>query len=148
MSEIDWNVELRKVSRQFDGLPPEPPPGMQRLQKVAEERAVQHRNSQVAMFGTWARLALVVALANAVVWWPYPRACGPQLLGYLGAVATIVLGGLWVAACTWRHRMPRTHALALLLVLWGLGLAELELLPRIGYARADAAHSANWRCPG
>jgi hypothetical protein len=65
---------------------------------------------------------------------------------YVAATAMIIVGGLWVVACTWICRMARTHALAMLVALWGVGLIAMEVLPRIGYAKADAAHPAVWLC--
>ena len=50
-----------------------------------------------------------------------------------------------MVACTWTCRMACTHADAMLVALWGVGLIALEVLPRIGYAKADLAHAA-WLC--
>jgi hypothetical protein len=52
-----------------------------------------------------------------------------------------IVGGLGVA-CTWICRMGRTHAVAILLALWGAALITVEVLPRIGYARVQAT----WLC--
>jgi len=49
--------------------------------------------------------------------------------------------------CTWRSRMPKTHGVALALVLWGLGLIGHQVFPRIGYAKVDATNPAQWWCP-
>ena len=38
MSEIDWNVELRKIEREYDGLPPEPSANALRARRAAELR--------------------------------------------------------------------------------------------------------------
>jgi hypothetical protein len=48
---------------------------------------------------------------------------------------------------TWRHRAARAHTLSLLIVLWGLVLAAVEVLPRTGYARPSADRPAAWACP-
>lgn len=98
------------------------------------------------MWGVLARLALVVALAGAVILWPYRRACGLELFAFMGAEAMIAAGGLWLMVCTWRARMAKTHGVALLLLLWGLGLIGHQVLPRIGYAKTDVAHPAQWWC--
>ena len=37
-------------------------------------------------------------------------------------------------------------AVALILVLWGLLLIGQQILPRVGYAKTDAAHPAQWWC--
>jgi hypothetical protein len=65
---------------------------------------------------------------------------------YLGAVAAVVVSGVWSAVWSWRHRAARLHTLSLLLVLWGLILGSLDVLPRIGYAKPDLMHQATWAC--
>ena len=47
---------------------------------------------------------------------------------------------------TWRHRAAKAHTLSLLLVMWGLVLAGLDVLPRVGYAKATVEHPAKWSC--
>jgi hypothetical protein len=64
----------------------------------------------------------------------------------MGAEAMIVGGGLWVAACTWRCRMAAMHAVALIIILAGLVLMQVEVLPRIGYAKVDPANPPRWWC--
>ncbi len=75
--------------------------------------------------------------------WPYPYGCGLPLLGYLGAVSTVLLTGAWIAFASWKLRSGVTHILSLILFFWGIVLAAEQLLPRIGYA----ADWASWRCP-
>ena len=146
MTEIDWNTELRKIEREFDGLPPEPSPAELRSRRAAERRAEERRKERTTRLGVLARLTLVVALAAAIAFWPYRRECGAALFAYMGAEAMIVAGGLWLMACTWRSRMAKTHGVALLMLLWGLVLIGHEILPRIGYARSDAADPPRWVC--
>ena len=142
MAEIDWNTELRKIEREFNGLPPEPSPAQLRAQRAAEQRAQQKKTERAQAIGIWARLALIGGLGAGLAFWPYPRECGPGLMAYLAAEALILTGGLWVAIYTWRYRMPRLHLLASAIVLVGLGLLEIEVLPRVGYARATGV----WWC--
>jgi hypothetical protein len=85
---------------------------------------------------------LVLALAAALPFWPYQRACGLGLMLYLGAVAALVAAGGWAAASAWRYRRPVAQVLALSVIAWGGVLAAREVLPRIGYARVAAA----WTC--
>ena len=82
----------------------------------------------------------------AIVFWPYAARCGLGLGAYLAAVATLIAAGAWSAVWTWRHRAARSHALSLLLVLWGMVLGAIEVLPRAGYAVPTASHPANWTC--
>jgi cytochrome bd-type quinol oxidase subunit 2 len=150
MSEIDWNVELRKASREFDGLPPESSPAEVRA-RVAAEREEQRKQDAVGnAVVTWVRLLLVVSLAVALKYWPYARACGPGLFAYVAAEVVILVGALWVVTCTWRYRMAKTHAFAMMLMLGALGLLEMEILPRVGYAKVSVTNPvtvwcADWR---
>jgi hypothetical protein len=142
MSSINWDRELAKLEREFDGLPPEPSPV-----DVRERRVVGPGVSgRASTLGVWARLALVATLAGALAFWPYARGCGPGLFAFLGAGAMIVFGGIWVSACTWRSRMGFAHTLAFGLVLAGLAVVGYQVLPRIGYAKVDPANPPHWQC--
>ena len=92
--------------------------------------------------GVWARLGVVGILATSILAWPYAHSCGFGLALYLVSTVMIVVGGVWVVACTWILRMARTHAVAMVLTLWGAALITAQVLPRVGYA-ADAA---TWLC--
>lgn len=124
-----------------------------RLQKHVESKGrrpadAKRRAVRSARRSVWARLAVVGVLSTAILWWPYGRTCGYGLASYLAASSMIVVGGLWVVACTWIVRMPRTHALAMLVTLWGVGLIGVEVLPRVGYAKPAPGHPATWWCTG
>jgi hypothetical protein len=97
-----------------------------------------------AMVAFWARVCLALVLGVVMTQWPYAHECGVALLGYGGAVATVILAGSWVALASWRRRNASAHVLALLLTFWGIVLAAEQLLPRIGYAAEPAA----WQCDG
>lgn len=97
------------------------------------------RADQVAL---WARVLLAVALGGLMTQWPYAHRCDWPLLGYLGAVATVLLAGGWAAFASWKLRSGAAHLLALVLFFWGLVLAAEQVLPRIGYA----VDRADWRC--
>jgi hypothetical protein len=94
------------------------------------------------LLGPWARVILCLALGTMIAWWPYQRSCGFPLLGYLGAILTIVLGGGWAAVSAWRYRASLAHILSLILMFYGFMLTAAELLPRTGYA----VDHANWQC--
>jgi hypothetical protein len=87
-----------------------------------------------------------LALGVGMLFWPYPARCGPWLGLYLLGVTVLTAGGVWASVWTWRHRTPRAHVLALLLILEGLVLGGLQILPRTGYATPDAGHPATWSC--
>lgn len=146
MSEIDWNVELRKVEREFDGLPPEPSPAEVRARIAAEREAQQEQDAMGNAVTTWARLLLVSSLVGALYLWPYSRECGPGLIGYIGTEVVLLIGALWVIVYTWRYRMVKTHAIALLLMLGALALLEMAILPRVGYAKVDPANPPTVWC--
>lgn len=143
----DWSVQLKKIEREFDGLPPEPSPAFQKMQTEAERRAQERAQQRAAMIGTGARLILVFALFGALTIWPYANDCGWGLFGYVGTEAVIVAGGLWVAFTTWRARLPKMHTLSLLIILVGLILIAAEVLPRTGYASVDPKHPPQLWCP-
>ena len=147
MAEDNWASQLKKLEREFDGLPAEPSPAMQKMQSEAERRAKEKLHQRAAMIGASARLILVFALGAAIGMWPYSRECGWGWFGYVGVEVVIVAGGLWVAFATWRGRLAKMHALSLLIILTGLVLIAAEVLPRIGYAAIDPKHPPQLWCP-
>jgi hypothetical protein len=146
VSEINWNAELRKIDREYSGLPPEPSPASVKAKRELERKQQEERDNRVGRIGVYARTTPVIALCVAIVFWPYPSHCGQPLYNFLGAVAAVTLGGFWISALTWRWRMPKTHILAALVVLWGLTITAAEVLPRVGYAKADAQRPPGWSC--
>jgi len=144
--QIDWNVELRKIEREYDGLPPEPSADQIRTKRAAEKRARDKQDATNAMIGGSIRLGLVTLLAAAVTFWPYPNRCGAGLFIYLWVGAVLIAGAVWVAGYTWQRRLPRMHIVSILLAVGGLVLIAAQVLPRTGYARTDRAHPAEWMC--
>jgi hypothetical protein len=112
----------------------QPPP-----QPRAATAGAPTRGDRIAL---WTRVFLGVALGGAMTQWPYPHICDLALLGYLGAVAALLITGAWIAFESWRMRGGAPHVLSLILVFWGIVLAAEQVLPRIGYA----AEPATWRC--
>lgn len=147
MAQDDWSTQLKKIEREFEGLPPEPSPAYKKMQSEEERRAQERVERRAAVIGSSARLVLVFALGVALAIWPYERACGSGLAGYLGVEAVIVVGGLWVAFTTWRARLARMHILSLLIVLAGLVLLAVDVLPRVGYATVDPKNPPHFSCP-
>jgi len=90
----------------------------------------------------WARVALGLGFGGVMTQWPYPHECDLPLLGYLGAVAMVLVAGAWIAIASWDRRHGLIHILALLLCFWGIVLAAEQVLPRTGYAAERWA----WRC--
>lgn len=146
---INWTSELKKIERAFDGLPPAPPvptPAQLKQRRSLErrtlERSLERQERTAMIIGTSGRFLLVIALSAAINFWPYAHACGFGLYTYLFAEVLIVVGGLWTVAWTWRHRMARGHAAAMVMVAYGVALIVAEILPRAGYAR----EIATWVC--
>ena len=146
MGEIDWDTELRKIEREYSGLPPEPSPSQQKAKREMERAAAERRAQRRGQLGVYVRLVPVLTLSGALLFWPYPTRCGTHLYAFLGAIGATALAGLWLVALTWKWRMPLTHALAMAIVAWGALVAGREVLPRVGYARADAARPAGFSC--
>jgi hypothetical protein len=146
MSDIQWNTMLRKISREFDGLPPEPSQAQLRARRETERRTLDLQRRRNVLLGTIGRLVLVTTLGVAINFWPYQHACGVGLIGYMAAESLIVVGGLWSVVWTWQQRMPRIHALAMAVVLWGLILLAAQVLPRAGYAKVDPSAPPAWWC--
>ena len=104
--------------------------------------AVVTAESREELLGPWARVLLALSLGTAIGWWPYPRSCGFPLLGYFGALLTIILAASWAAVSSWRHRAKLAHILSLVLLFYGMLMTMAELLPRTGYA----VDRASWGC--
>jgi hypothetical protein len=161
-SARDWDAEMAKIDRQIEAtanLPPArsagalPAPAGERRSpsRLAGDTAAKAPAAPVHGTPTGralavARVVLSVALGVGILFWPYADRCGLGLAAYLGAVGVVVAGGVWSAVWTWRHRTPKSHVLALALVLWGLALAAAQVLPRTGYAKPDSMHPASWSC--
>jgi hypothetical protein len=92
--------------------------------------------------GVWIRVLLGFGLGVTMSGWPYLHSCGMSLVGYLSAVVTVILTGLWAATSAWRYRIALAHVVALVVVLYGVALITAELLPRTGYA----VDHAGWQC--
>ena len=154
----DWDKELAKIDKQLASMsdadlvaePARPAlpagtkqPAARQPAAVAESPSAGSRASTWALYG---RISLSVALGVGMMFWPYDAKCGAGLTLYLGAVAAVIISGIWSAVWSWKHRAARLHSLSLLLVLWGLVLGSLEVLPRVGYAKVALPHQAAWVC--
>ena len=144
----DWDRELAEIDKAIAKMPtpPGPPAGVTRgtaapapVPAGAAASPVRRRDRAA----TWLWIVLGLALAVALPLWPYPAACGAGLFGYLAVIAVLVISAVLGLRASWRSRQGKANALAVLLLVWGLALAAMTILPRIGYARA----SATWMCP-
>jgi hypothetical protein len=146
MVDVNWNAELRKIEREFSGLPKEPSPAELNARRASERLAKHRQEAMNAAVGASTRVSLFGILATALTFWPYSSACGWGLYGYIAAVTVMLACAVWVVTYTWRFHMAKTHGLALMLALGTLSLLAVQVLPRIGYAKPDAAHPAHWSC--
>ncbi len=143
----NWDAELKKIDRQLESISDEALLPTPSKSTPATQAAVTEQRRATNTFGVFARLVLVTLLGLAMLAWPYDARCGVGLAAYLAATGVVALGGVWTAVWTWRHRSGRAHTLSLLILLWGIVLAGVEVLPRVGYARPTAERPAAWACP-
>jgi hypothetical protein len=144
MSKTDWTSTLRKIERQFDGLPTPPSRASSLSRRIAERRTMERKERLSAALGTFGRLSLVGLLVGGINFWPYSHSCGVGLYAYLGAESLIIIGALWAVIWTWQVRAAVAHGVSLALVLWGMALIALQVLPRVGYAKTVAP--VTWSC--
>jgi len=158
MTDRDWDRELAKIDKQIGSMSEEdlrtrgaPPVTAGQAQRQGRMAPLQQPGAKPAtaarepsQFGVMVRVGLAVALAIGIQFWPYSARCGTGLAGYLASVMVVGFAGGWSAVATWRSRWGKAHVLALLIVAWGLALAAVEVLPRVGYAH-DVSRVA-WVC--
>jgi undecaprenyl pyrophosphate phosphatase UppP len=142
---INWKAELKKIEREYDTHGASGKPG----RISANGLAATPLSPEELTNGAMLRIGLSLAVGIGIVFWPYAHDCGSALFSYLGAAVVVIIGGLWSVTWTWRGRMPRSHAISLVIVLWGLALGATQVLPRTGHVSlAGSAPSAGWFCPG
>jgi len=141
----DWDKDLAAVDKAIDSWKATTPgtsaPAARPAPVVGSAKSTEAPRK--GAMATWLRVSLVMALAVAVPFWPYPRDCGVNLMIYMGVVSLLIVAGIWGAASSWGRRMANAHVISLLTVAWGMALIAAEVLPRVGYA----AHRAWWMCP-
>jgi hypothetical protein len=108
--------------------------------------AAPGRRSWRAQFALLFRLLVGAAVVAALVYWPYPAACGAGLAVYLALVGALGLAGVATSTSAWRHRAPFVHLLGLAMVAASAVLGAREVLPRVGYAVPNPATPATWAC--
>ena len=149
MPDRDWDKELAKIDKQLASIsddallgptPVQIPakgkggvPAKSTPAPKAEKRAAAVREpTETKAWAVYLRLLIAIALGVGIFWWPYQTRCGAGLAGYLAANVAVIVGGLWSAVWTWKHRAARSHTLSLLIVLLGMVLGAIQVLPRIG----------------
>ena len=148
--ERDWDKEMRDVDRLLAKLPETDPAAVSgrapTLKKAVPAAAGAPSGAEPTGFewlGTWARVALGLLVGVGMTQWPYSHGCGLHLLFYGVGVGAALAAGIWSSVSSWKHRLALAHIVSQLLIIWGLVLAAREVLPRVGYARAQGV----WLCP-
>jgi hypothetical protein len=161
VSDIDWNTELRKIVREYDGLHPQPGRARQaaapvprprrsprtefRLARIQEIKDRNRLYERLSAIGIWVRFVLVGALTVALFWWPYGRDCGLGLGAFVGSYALAIIAGILLAARTWRDRAPWPFTGTLLFIALAWTVIAMSTLPRLGYASSRTA-IGGWYC--
>lgn len=145
MSEIDWSVELRKIEREYDGLPPERTRTQLRLEKIREITAKERFQERLAVAGVWARLVLVGALSLSLFSWPYGHDCGFPLAAFLASHVVVIVAALVLSVRTWRDHLAWPFGGSMLFAVMAWTIIALHALPRLGYSAATAV-DASWVC--
>ena len=143
----DWDKELAnidKVIARSGSTPPSAPTGMSGGPVSPPTRPVPSAPSvsRGGILLTWFWVVLSIALAAALLLWPYEKGCGLQLSFYLGAAGTTAVFALLGAFSAWAHRRGVAHTLSLIVLAWAGVAAAREILPRTGYAK----ESLTWLC--
>lgn len=147
--ERDWDREMREVDKLLAKLPEADPAlgagggGQRGVPTIpVSPRPGVHPAGGPARgrdwLSTWFRVGLGLVLGVGMLAWPYTHGCGLKLVFYLIGATTVSVAGIWSAISSWKRRLGLAHTLSIILVLWGLVLAAREVLPRVGYAKADA----------
>jgi hypothetical protein len=91
---------------------------------------------------TWAWAVLSLTAAVGLTQWPYAHSCGWGLLFYMTGVSIVLVAAFWGAIVSWKSHRAVAHVISLGVVAFTGVLVAGEVLPRTGYARAEAT----WRC--
>ncbi len=151
----DWDKQMAEIDRLMAkeakaGPPaPAPAPAAPPTTGAATPRAPAPTTrlappvvSRGSLLGLWLMALLGLLGTGALAVWPYAKGCGTMLGVYLVGVAAVAGAGIWTMRSAWVARRGLLHLLGLATLLAALGLAALEILPRIGYA----ATALTWAC--
>lgn len=146
----DWDKEMAEIDRlmakEAKSGPPAPAaapmPQARREPGRVDPTAAAAPLSRRSALGLWSMALLGTLGAGALLVWPYAKGCGTMLAVYLVGVAAVGSAGIWTMRSAWLARRGLPHLVGLAILLAALGLATLEILPRIGYA----ATALTWGC--
>jgi hypothetical protein len=139
----DWDKELAAIDKVIaSGGAAAPAPVPARTGGGAAPAPRAPGAAPPGSLATWLRLGLALLLGAGITQWPYTHGCGLPLFAYLGAIGTVLVASFWSMVSSWRSRSGLAHFLSIGLLFWGTFLGAREVLPRVGYAREQAA----WFC--
>jgi hypothetical protein len=141
----DWDKELANIDKAIARQGSVPPPAIGGGSPVSPPTRPVPAGSGTTkghIVLTWFWVLLAIALAAALLLWPYDKACGLHLAFFLGAAGTTAVFALLGAFSSWSHRRGFAHMMSLLVLLWAAVTTAREVLPRIGYAK----ESLTWLC--
>lgn len=152
----DWDKQMAEIDRLMakSGPPAAPPlPGAPASPQAPPSAPRRGAPSTVVsagpaaltrggLLGLWALSLMGPLGAASLAIWPYAKGCGTMLAVYLVGVAAVAGAGIWAMRAGWVARRGLPHLLGLATLLAALGLAALEILPRVGYA----ATALTWGC--
>lgn len=146
----DWDKELADIDKLIGSEPAKALPAPQGAAAPAARPAggaaaptrAAGPNHTIRPIKVWAVALLGPLGAASLVLWPYGRACGVSLGVYLVGVLAVFGASVWTMRLAWTARRSTAMIVGLLTLLAACALAALEILPRVGYAKA--AHT--WIC--
>jgi len=136
----DWDRELADIDRVIAKQGAAPVPAAPGAPRGPAPSGAAPRRRSVAL--TWFWVLLAVALAAALLLWPYQHSCGLQLTFLLGAAGVTAVIAVLAAVASWTHHRAFAHVVSLLVLVWAGFVALREVLPRVGYART----TLTWMC--
>ena len=142
----DWDKELADIDKAIARQGSAPPPAIGGGGPVSPPtRPVPAGTGTTRghIVLTWFWVLLALALAAALLLWPYDKGCGLHLGFFLGAAGTTAVFAVLGALSSWSHRRGFAHVMSLLVLAWAAVAAAREILPRTGYAK----QSLTWLCP-
>jgi hypothetical protein len=146
VSDRDWGKELSKFDKVLEKTSDEALFPTKTAATPAARAEATAKQAATSTWGVMLRLLLSTALGVGMLFWPYAL-CGLGLAGYLAAAGAVMVGGVWSAVWSWRHRAGRAHVLSLGLVLWGMALAAVQVAQRVEYGRpGQVMEAGTWAC--
>jgi len=98
---------------------------LSRLPQLPDRARIFNMLGPAATVRMWVALAAVYSAV--LTFWPYPRTYFWGLVLYLGALALVMVAGIWGARLSWEARLGAAHTVALGSMFWAVRLATYTL---------------------